>query len=239
MVVTTKLLSAKEFAVERIRDLIHSGEFDADGKLSIVALSQQLGVSRTPVRDALWQLATEGLVTVSPRVGAFLRRVTPEEAADIYKLKESIEPLMAGWAAVRASAEQRAAYLVEVQQLAFFAEAADVEPYIVCLEKCRSMLLEMADSPPMVEISSVIDGRVRLLRFRNLSQVGQLTVSAAQHMAVAEAVAAGDAARATVAMAEHMRDASRRVQLLAQRTKGQASDYWLSRPMASAPGPRA
>lgn len=224
---TSELLSAKAYAVGRIRAMIHSGEFDEDEKLSISALSQKLGVSRTPVRDALWQLAGEGLVTVSPRVGAFLRRVTQEEAADIYRLKEAIEPLMAAWAAERAGVEDRSRYKAMVEDLVTIAATDDVERYITCLEQCRSTLLSMADSPPLADILSVIDGRVRLLRFRNLSQPGQLRVSAGQHVAVAEAVADGDTARAMTEMAEHTRDASRRVQRLAQGTTT-SGGYWLS-----------
>jgi GntR family transcriptional regulator, rspAB operon transcriptional repressor len=71
----------------------------------------------------------------------------------------------------------------------------------------------MADSPPLGETLSVIDGRVRLPRFRNLSQRGQLGVSAAQHVAVADAIAAGDAE----AMLAHTLDALRRVMRLAER----------------------
>jgi GntR family transcriptional regulator, rspAB operon transcriptional repressor len=222
-----ELLSAKAFAVKHIRALIHSGEFDEDGKLSIAALSEQLGVSRTPVRDALWQLAGEGLVTVSPRVGAFVRRLTPAEAKDIYRIKVSIEPLMAGWAAERGEAKRRAAHRHKVQDLVEIARDNDVEKYIACLEERRANLLDMADSPPLAEILSVIDGRVRLLRFRNLSQHGQLDASAAQHVAVADAVAAGDAEAAVEAMRAHMLDAQRRVMRLTDRSDGEG-DYWLS-----------
>jgi DNA-binding GntR family transcriptional regulator len=222
-----ELLSAKAFAVKHIRALIRNGEFDDDGKLSIAALSEQLGVSRTPVRDALWQLAGEGLVTVSPRVGAFVRQLTPAEAKDIYELKAAIEPLMAGWAAERGDAGRRMAYREKVRELVEIAKTEDVEKYVGCLEERRAIMLDMADSKPLAETLSVIDGRVQLLRFRNLSQKGQLGVSAAQHMAVADAIAAGDGETATNAMREHMLDALRRVLRLTERQPGEG-DYWLS-----------
>lgn len=222
-----ELLSAKAFAVKHIRALIYNGDFEEDGKLSIAALSEQLGVSRTPIRDALWQLAGEGLVTVSPRVGAFVRQVTPAEAKDIYGLKAAIEPLMAGWAAERADEGRRVAYREKARELVELAESGDVKKYIGCLEERRAILLDMADSKPLAETLSVIDGRVRLLRLRNLSQKGQLGVSAAQHMAVADAIAAGDVEGATGAMREHMLDALRRVMRLTERHPGEG-DYWLS-----------
>jgi DNA-binding GntR family transcriptional regulator len=225
---TSELLSAKAYAIKRIRSMIHGGAFDDDEKLSIIALSQTLGISRTPVRDALWQLAAEGLVTVSPRVGAFLRHVTPREAQDIYSLKSAVEPLMVGWAAERAPEPVRRAYRQKVAELEQIAHEDDIERYVACLEQCRASLMAMADSPPVVDILSVIDGRVRLLRLRNLSQPGQLVVSAQEHVEVAEAIASGDATAATAAMAAHMRDASRRVQRLAERAESQDGAYWLS-----------
>lgn len=225
---TGELLSAKDFAVRHIRALIHAGEFDKDGKLSIASLSEKLGVSRTPIRDALWQLAGEGIVTISPRVGAFLRRVTPGEAMDIYRIKVAIEPLMAGWAAERGDATRRTAFRDKVQELLDVAATGDVEKYIARLEERRAVLLDMAASPPLAETLSVVDGRVRLLRFRNLSQDGQLGISAGQHVAVAEAVAAGDAEAASAAMREHMLDALRRVMRLAERSSGGDDHYWLS-----------
>ncbi len=225
--VREELLSAKAFAVKHIRAMIHAGEFDEDGRLSTATLSDQLGVSRTPVRDALWQLAGEGLVTVSPRIGAFLRQVTPAEATDIYRIKAAIEPLVAGWAAERATTRQREAHQALIVDLEAAATAGDVDAYVTQLEQCRALLVEMAGSPPAAETLSVVDGRVRLLRFKNLSQPGQLTVSAAQHRAIADAVAAGDAAAAMRAMEEHMLDALRRVLRLA--TEHDDSTYWLSR----------
>lgn len=223
-----QLLSAKDFAVRRIRAMIHAGDFDAEGRLSIADLADMLGVSRTPVRDALWQLAGEGLVTVSPRVGAFLRNLTPAEAEDIYRIKLEIEPVMAGWAAERGSPDGRAAYAREIGRAAEIAASGHVDDYVAALEQARRLMLELAASPPLRDVLSVVDGRVRLLRLRTLSQPGQLGISVEQHRVVADAIAAGDAAAARKAMGEHMADALRRVRLLAERHAGNVGHYWLA-----------
>jgi DNA-binding GntR family transcriptional regulator len=104
-----ELVSAKDWALARIRTPIHSGEFRPGVKLSIDTLAAELGVSRTPVRDAFGQLEREGLVTITSRVGVFVRRLTRSEAEDIYGINEAVEPLMARWAAERPSAARRAA----------------------------------------------------------------------------------------------------------------------------------
>jgi DNA-binding GntR family transcriptional regulator len=69
------------------------------------------------------KLEREGLVTITSRVGVFVRRLTRSEAEDIYRIKEAVEPLMARWAAERPSAAQRSAYHDAVAKLQ--APAAD------------------------------------------------------------------------------------------------------------------
>jgi DNA-binding GntR family transcriptional regulator len=206
-----ELVSAKDWALARIRARIHSGEFQPGVKLSIDRLATELGVSRTPVRDAFGQLEREGLVTITSRVGVFVRRLTRSEAEDIYRIKEAVEPLMARWAAERPSAARRAAYRDEVAGLTAAARAGDVDEYVKHLEHCRRELLRLAGSSPMHDILSVIDGRVRLLRYRNLQRPGVLEISADQHGRIAAAVASGDGDAAFSAMQQHMHHARLRM----------------------------
>lgn len=206
-----ELVSAKDWAAGRIRAMIYSGEFPPDAKLSIDSLARMLGVSRTPIRDAFGQLKSEGLVTISSRVGVFVRPLTRSEAADIYQIKVAVEPLMARWAAERASLAERAAFGDSVTDLIEAAKIGDATLYVRRLESWRRELLRLAGSSPLHDILGVIDGRVRLLRFRNLSQPGSLWISAEQHAAVNVAVAAGEGDAAFTAMEEHVRDSARRM----------------------------
>ena len=155
-----QLVSVKDWALARTRARIYSGEFQPGVKLSIDSLATELGVSRTPIRDAFGQLEREGLVTITSRVGVFVRRLTRSEAEDIYRIKEAIEPLMARWAAERPSAAQRAEYRDNVAGLATFVARGDVDEYIRHLEYCRRELLRLAGSSPLHDIMDAIDGRV-------------------------------------------------------------------------------
>jgi DNA-binding GntR family transcriptional regulator len=209
--VPAELVSAKDWALARIRARIHSGEFQPGVKLSIDSLANELGVSRTPVRDAFGQLEREGLVTITSRVGVFVRRLTRSEAEDIYRIKEAVEPLMARWAAERPSATQRAAYRDAVAGLQAVAADGDADEYVKRLERCRRDLLRLAGSSPLHDILDVIDGRVRLLRYRSLQRPGVLQISADQHGRIAAAVASGDGDGAFAAMQKHMHDARLRM----------------------------
>ena len=201
------LWSAKDSALARIRASIHSGEFQPGVKLSIDGLATEFGVSRGPVRDAFGQLEREGLVTITSRVGVFVRLLTRSEAEDIYRIKEAVEPLMARWAAERPPAAQRHAYRDAVARLQAAAADGDVEEYIKHLERCRRELLRLAGSSSLHDTLNVIDGRVRLLRYRNLMRPGTLRISADRHRRIADAVARGDGDAAAAAMRDHMHDA--------------------------------
>ena len=75
----------------QIREGIVTGDYAAGTGLSEVTLSSELGVSRTPVREALKQLATEGLVDIVPRVGTFVATPTRRDMIELYGLKEIFE----------------------------------------------------------------------------------------------------------------------------------------------------
>ncbi|MQA79273.1 MAG: FCD domain-containing protein [Streptosporangiales bacterium] len=212
--VSRELLSAKEWCVDHIRAMIYAGELEPARKILIDELARDLGVSRTPVRDALWHLQREGLVTVAPRVGVYVREISRREVEDIYQLKVAIEPLMAQWAAERGTADDKAAYREAIARLVALGGSGDVEQYVEHLQDCRRLLIRLAGSDALTDMNDVVDGRVRLLRFRNLSQAGELGRSARQHERVAEAIVHGDGAGAHDAMRDHMADAATRIRRL-------------------------
>lgn len=209
-----RLTSAKDLTTERIRTLIHSGELVPGEKISIDDLTGRFGVSRTPVRDALWELSGEGLVTILPRVGVMVRRITAREVQEVYTIKGRLEPLLAQWAAEYGEPAKRQRFFDTVQQLVPLAETGNAETYVEALENRRRQLLDMAGSDVIRDALAVIDGRVRLLRYRNLSQPGRLIRSARQHVDVAQAVLDGDGQEAHHLMEYHMLDAEMRVRRL-------------------------
>lgn len=82
-----------------------TGDYSAGTGLSEVTLSSELGVSRTPVREALKQLATEGLVEIVPRVGTFVATPTRRDVTELYGLKEIFEGCAAALLAPRGDAD--------------------------------------------------------------------------------------------------------------------------------------
>ncbi|MEV4097917.1 GntR family transcriptional regulator, partial [Streptosporangium saharense] len=142
------------------------------------------------------------------------REISPQEITDVYQIKTALEPMMAAWAAVRGTVDQRSALLRSVTDLERAAEAEDIPTYVRMIEDRHEKMLTMAGSGGLRDALGVLDGRVRLLRFRSLSQPGSLAESVTGHRAVAEAIAVGDPQAAYNAMQAHMARSTAKVEAL-------------------------
>ena len=201
--------SAADLATEEIRNRIHSGQLSSRTRVVIDELAADMAISSTPVRDALKRLEAEGLVEIVPRVGVYVRAIPREEVIEVYTIKQTLEPLMARWATLRGTRVEVEGFAASIPQLLALASEGDVDGYVNLIEERRRQLLAMSRSDVLREIFQTIDGRVRLLRYRNLTQPGRMLRSAREHRGVARAVLAGDAERAATLTAEHVASATR------------------------------
>jgi DNA-binding GntR family transcriptional regulator len=201
--------SAAELAAEDIRHRIHTGQLVAGAKISITHLAADMGLSSTPVREALKALEREGLVSIAPRSGVYVRRISLDEVAEVYAIKESLEPLIVRWAMLRGTAEQLDALVRIADDLGRYAAAGQLDDYVRTVEARHQALLATAGSDVLATIFHAIDGRVRLLRYRNLTQPGRMRSFAATHQAIARAIADRDLERACALTAENVRSAGR------------------------------
>ena len=91
---------------QKIREDILSGKYKEHDELRETTLGKELGVSRTPVREALRQLELEGLVAIIPNKGAYVTGISQKDIKDIYVIRSMLEGLCARWAAQHISGEQ-------------------------------------------------------------------------------------------------------------------------------------
>ena len=91
---------------QKIRDNILNGTYKENDELRETAIGKELGVSRTPVREALRQLELEGLVTIIPNRGAYVSGISHKDIWDIYKIRSMLEGLCARWGAEHITEEQ-------------------------------------------------------------------------------------------------------------------------------------
>lgn len=172
-------------------------------------LMEQLGVSRVTVREVIARLATEGLVTNIPQRGAIVTVLTAEEAADLYEMRVALESLATHRFVERATPAQVAELRAAFEGFAA-AVAADGDKLgrLRAKDAFYKVLFEGADSEPLTEMVTMLQSRVRLLRWTSLSVPGRSQETVGEVRAIVMAIEAKDAEAAAAACAVHMRNAA-------------------------------
>ena len=192
-----------ELAAARLRDDIRSGVMKPRERIDIDALGDVLGMSATPIREALRQLQAEGFVVNEPHRGARVADFSPEETADLYDLREALETL----ATLIAADHLTAADITELEELAEANRAAiDRNDHAAAMrlnETWHMTIYAAAQSTP-----HLLDFIRRLWNDpRSTTWVvpGRLPQSRRDHAAIMDALSSGDGKRAADMMGEHIR----------------------------------
>jgi DNA-binding GntR family transcriptional regulator len=195
---------------DRLRVEILEGELEPGTELAEVALSEQLGVSRGPIREAIGRLAAEGLVEVRPRRGAVVRSLSKEEFLELYQVREALERMAVQLAVPRLTETQlkELAALNEVMDSS--AAHDDVHGFFEANVAFHSRLLEASGNRKLQELYRQLLGQLGRYRLRSLTLRGNLQRSVSEHAAILRAAKRGDADRAAQLMAEHIRVPQRR-----------------------------
>lgn len=169
---TQKKSYKQDYAYNRLKHAIITGEFPPEKLLVERELCEMLQISRTPVREALRCLASEGLVSSHPGRGMFVTRITPQEIIYIYELKEALERMAVRLCIERMTDDQ----LGQLGQcLEGHTRAYEEEQYELAADmdmQFHVMLVEFAQSPKIEEHAKAI-----LLQTRRLSQLSVYNTS--------------------------------------------------------------
>jgi DNA-binding GntR family transcriptional regulator len=201
---------------ERLREQILSGELEPGAELAEVALSEQLGVSRGPIREALGRLASEGLVTVRPRRGALVRSLSKEEFLELYQVREALEVMAVKLAVPRLRAEDFDALEGLIEKMARHAERDEVAEFFQANVAFHGLLLETSGNGKLQELYGQLLGQLGRYRLRSLLLRGNLQRSVAEHAAIVRAAKRGDVERAAYLMSEHIRVPQRSLKRLSE-----------------------
>ena len=209
--------SKADLVHRQLKEQIELGELAPGTPLSELALVEQTGASRTPVREALRRLAAEGLVDLTPRLGARVSRVSLQSVRDLFDFRSLLEP-----AAIRQATEAAAA---DPQVRRSFAELRNeflrVQRRVPSQARSRAFY-ELADRFDWAIIGAtrnehlrrtIAELRPHTTRLRNLSHVDprRVEVSVVEHLEICEALLAGDADAAAAGIAEHLAQSLRTI----------------------------
>jgi DNA-binding GntR family transcriptional regulator len=186
-----------------LREAITSGRLAPEARIKQEQVAAELGVSRTPVREALHLLEREGLVRLVPRRGAVVQGFTAADVRELYELRELLEPTAAALATARASAEERQT----VQRLAGLTERRR-GGFEANRDFHRALCAPCGNGLVMRTLDSVWTHRAAHGLFTYQARpAGAVERMAAEHSEIARAFAAADAARVRTLVHDHVRGA--------------------------------
>jgi DNA-binding GntR family transcriptional regulator len=181
-----------------LRDMLRSGVFPADGAVEN-DLAAQLNVSRTPVREALFQLCREGFLEDTGR-GYRVPQLSAADMEEIIELRLMIEPDATALAVARADPAAMRAIKREAENEAKAHRAGDVGAFIAANAAFRMRLLESCGNRRVTQVLGGLDDQIQRLRARTLTVAANRDLTIAQHAKVIEALGRRDGEAAARAM---------------------------------------
>ena len=190
-----------EEVAELLRQRIFNRELAPGNWIDELKLAEEYGISRTPLREALKVLATEGLVTMKVRRGAYVTEINEKDLTDVYHLLSLLEADAASVVATHASDAQ----IKELQALHDSLEKASKnrERFFEINEAFHMRLLEIANNRWRNQMVADLRKVMKLNRHNSLLKAGRIEDSLSEHRAIMTAIAARQAEQAAACMRTH------------------------------------
>lgn len=183
----------------QLRENILSGIYKENDELREISIGEEMGVSRTPVREALRQLELEGLVKIVPNKGAYVTGISQKDVYDIYKIRSLLEGLCAAWATKNITEEQ----IDELEEILFLSEyhlnksgKGKAEQVSELDGKFHKVLYKASNSRIMDHVLSDFHKYVQMARTLSVGEKDRAEKSIAEHREILQAIKDKDAALA-------------------------------------------
>ena len=193
--------------IAEMRRRIISGDLPPDVNLSELALAEEFGVSRTPVREAFKQLQTEGLVEIRPRVGTFVTTPSRREITELFEMKELLEGAAARLLAQRGRVPELDRLEENLREADAAVQRDDTARYAELVQEFHDLLIVGSDNRKLEAHYRTLMNQLAYPRLvtTSLSQPGRPAQSDQEHHRVVELIAAKDGDSAERVMREHVR----------------------------------
>lgn len=187
-----------------LRQMIFEGALEPGEKVREKLLTEQFGVSRTPLREALKVLAAEGLLELIPNRGAVITRQSPDELDEVFGVLAVLEGLAGELAAKAASDEDLARISEMTRQLRQSFDNADRPEYFRINQAIHKAILEAASNDTLARSHELLAYRAQRARYQANLTPERWRVAVEEHEAIAEALEARDADRCSALMRSHL-----------------------------------
>ncbi len=196
--------SLHEELTDRLRSMIVEGVLTAGEKVPERALCEKLGVSRTPMREALKVLASDGLLTLEPNRGARVRAITVQELEEVFPLMGAFESLAGELACAQISdAQIKELKRVHEKMLTRY-EASDMPGYFKHNQRIHELIMEAAGNRTLITMYNSLAVRVRQARYLANMSAERWKQAVDEHESIIQALEARDGKALSAILKKHL-----------------------------------
>ncbi len=197
-------LPLREVVYNTLRKAILRGEFQPGERLMEIALSNRLGVSRTPVREAVRQLESEGLVVIIPRKGAQVAQITHQEMMDVLEVRKTLEVLAVTKACKRMGEEELNELRRKEDEFIKILETDDVTTIAEADEAFHDVIYHSTGNKRLEQILSNLREQMYRFRVEYLKKKESWDLTVEEHRCIVEALSQHDEKEVVRLIAKHI-----------------------------------
>ncbi|HPZ77016.1 MAG TPA: GntR family transcriptional regulator [Thermosynergistes sp.] len=199
--------NAREAAFEKIKEAIIKGHFKPGEKLVEQTLAQEMGVSRTPVREAIRRLEAEGFVVSIPRKGVVVSRADKEEIVQLYSIRAELEGLAARWAIENADEDDIRKLDEAISRMEETAASGDLDGVVQSNALFHDAIAQASKSRILCTLLKTLQDNIQRFRFQSLHLPGRPEAALAEHKEIVAAIKEKKAEEADRLLKEHLQNA--------------------------------
>ena len=178
----------REIVFEAMREAIVSGRLAPGERLVEIKLADEMGVSRTPVREAIRKLELEGFVIMMQRKGAYVAGLSPKEIRDVFEIRSTLESLAAKLAAERITEPQLELLKRQLADLEEMIKTHEIEAVVKADITFHDILFSASGNARLVSMLSNLREQIHRYRSMSLSYPGRMSIALGEHRAIVKAI---------------------------------------------------
>jgi DNA-binding GntR family transcriptional regulator len=197
----------REIVFESLREAIIQGRLKPGERLMEIQLAEEMGVSRTPVREAIRKLELEGFVVMIPRKGAYVAGISIKDIVDVFEVRAALEALAAGLAAERATPEELEEMERAVLQIYEVSNGQNLDTLVERDTSFHELIYKASRNQRLVQIITLLKEHFQRFRTTSLALPGRGKHAVEEHKSIVEAISERNVELASTLAREHIETA--------------------------------
>ena len=199
-------LPLRDVVFQTLREAILKGDLRPGERLMELQLAAKLGVSRTPIREAIRMLEQEGLAVTIPRKGAEVARMTEKDMEDVLQIREALDDLAVQVACDKITQEQLERLMATMKNFELAVQAGDLSKIVAYDVEFHDVIYEATDNPKLVILLSNLREQIYRYRVEYLKEKENYPMLIVEHEEIVQALKQKNKERVTDAMRNHIRN---------------------------------